>query len=429
MDHVCAYTNRPEDTDRKTLMETDILVIGAGAAGLSCARRLHDQGLSVVVHEARRRLGGRIRSHHPDDGGPPLELGAQVVHGDRNPVHAFVGAERVRQLPRDTAAHVVRDGTAQDMAVLGRGRRAPWQIEAQLHAAPGPAGLSVGGWLRGRGLSEAEIAASSEWFRQNWAADPDRLSAPGLAAAQRGDLCGSGEYTVDGGLAAVPALLAEGLDVRLGSPVHEVRHRPGHITAHTGAGTVTATVAVVTVPPTVVASGGLRLPDLPAAKHDAALRLPLGDACCAVVTLDRPAPESAVTLDMDGRTGFLRATAGRPEIVIVAKAAAAATVRAAIADQELLLPMLRTALPWAANSRIVQVTPADWGTDPLSGGGFSAPLAGAGTAASAWAEPVDDTVFFAGEATRCGKGLPWLGSALLSGELAAEQVLEVVGRR
>ncbi|GGU90670.1 amine oxidase [Streptomyces filipinensis] len=409
-------------------METDILVIGAGAAGLACARRLHDAGLAVVVHEARRRLGGRVRTHHPDDGGPPLELGAQVVHGDRNPVHALAGAGRIRPLPRDTAAQVVLDGECRDMAVLSRGRRAPWLVEAQLHAAPGPAGLSVGGWLRGRGLTGPEHAAATEWFRQNWAAEPDRLSAPALAAAQRGDLCGSGEYTVDGGLGTVPALLADGLDVRLGSPVREVRHRPGRISAHTGEGTLTAAAAVVTVPPAVVTAGGLGLPGLPAAKHAAAARLPLGDACCAIVTLDRPAPASTVTLDVDGRMGFLRVTEGRPEVVVVAKAAAAGTVRAALADQETLLRMLRTALPWAADARITRVVPADWGADPLSGGGFCAPLVGAEAAASAWAEPVAGTVFFAGEATRCGSGLPWLGSALLSGELAAAQVLEAVRR-
>jgi monoamine oxidase len=409
-------------------MRTDVLVIGAGASGLTCARLLRDEGLAVVVHAARPRLGGRIRSHRPDGGGPPLELGAQVVHGARNPVHALVGADRIRTLPRDIAAHVVLDGMTQPMGVLGRGRRAPWLVEAQLHAASGPTGLSVGGRLRGQGLAGVELTAAAEWFRQNWAVDPERLSSPGVAAARRGDQVGEGEFTVDGGLGAVPELLAKGLDVRLDSPVHELRHRPGEVTADTDAGPLTATAAVVTVPPPVVSSGGLRLPGLPEAKTAAAARLPLGDACCAVVTLDRTAPASGVTLDLDGRSGFLRVTEGRPEVLVVAKAGAAASVRAALGDPSALAALLRTALPWTTGARITGLTAADWGDDPLSRGGFSAPLVGSEGAARAWAEPVADTVFFAGEATRCGSGLPWLQSALLSGELAAQQVLEAVRR-
>ncbi|WP_037605763.1 flavin monoamine oxidase family protein [Streptacidiphilus rugosus] len=409
-------------------MRTDILVIGAGAAGLACARRLHDEGLAVVVHEARPRLGGRIHSHHPADGGPPLELGAQVVHGDRNPAHALVGAARMRALPRDVTARIVQDGVEQGMSALARGRRAPWLVEAQLHAAPGPSGLSVAGWLGGRGLSGAESGAAAEWFRQNWAVDPDLLSAPGVAAAQRGDLAGSGEFTIDGGLGTLPALLAEGLDVRLGSPVRRLDHGPGRVTAHTDEGRVTAVAAVVTVPPPVVVSGALSLTDLPAAKRAAAAGLPLGDACCAVVTLDRPAPASAVTLDLDGRTGFLRATEGRPEVLVVAKAGAAASVRAALRDPEELSGLLRVAVPWTAGARIVEVTAADWGADPLSGGGFTAPLVGAEGAARTWAEPVADTLFFAGEATWCGSGLPWMQSALASGVTAAEQALKAVRR-
>ncbi|MGF1432243.1 flavin monoamine oxidase family protein, partial [Kitasatospora sp. LaBMicrA B282] len=254
-------------------MTTDVIVVGAGAAGLSCARRLRAAGLSVLVLEARDRVGGRIRTFHPADGGPPLELGAQVVHGDRNPVHALVGADRMAEVPRRVAARIRLDGLEADMGVLARGRRAPWLLAAQLTADPGPAGVggtggeggeggdgaSVADWLRRRGAAGVEERAAAEWFRQNWAVDPERLSAHGVAAAHRGDAVGEGEYAVAGGFEVLAQVLAEGLAVRLGEPVHELAYRAGWVEARTDRGSIGAAAAVVTVPPAVLAAGRLRL--------------------------------------------------------------------------------------------------------------------------------------------------------------------------
>src|SRR3984885_12853513 len=57
----------------------EVLIIGAGVAGLTAARDLTAAGARVLVLEARDRLGGRIMTHHTPDG--PIELGAEFVHG------------------------------------------------------------------------------------------------------------------------------------------------------------------------------------------------------------------------------------------------------------------------------------------------------------------------------------------------------------
>ena len=59
----------------------DVLIIGAGAAGLAAARQLHGAGASVLVVEARHRMGGRILTHRAEANDLPLELGAEFVHG------------------------------------------------------------------------------------------------------------------------------------------------------------------------------------------------------------------------------------------------------------------------------------------------------------------------------------------------------------
>src|SRR5215468_9883213 len=61
--------------------DTDVIVIGAGVAGLEAARRLARGGLDVIVLEARPRIGGRIDTHRLPGWPAPVEAGAEFVHG------------------------------------------------------------------------------------------------------------------------------------------------------------------------------------------------------------------------------------------------------------------------------------------------------------------------------------------------------------
>src|SRR5437588_3662331 len=63
------------------MASTNVIVIGAGAAGLAAARDLSRGGCKVVVLEARDRIGGRVFTHRNSDSPVPIELGAEFVHG------------------------------------------------------------------------------------------------------------------------------------------------------------------------------------------------------------------------------------------------------------------------------------------------------------------------------------------------------------
>src|SRR5690349_20944014 len=65
----------------------DVLILGAGAAGLTAARDLSDAGPRVLVLEARDRIGGRIHTHRDTSFPIPLELGAEFIHG--RPLETF----------------------------------------------------------------------------------------------------------------------------------------------------------------------------------------------------------------------------------------------------------------------------------------------------------------------------------------------------
>ncbi|MER0446519.1 NAD(P)/FAD-dependent oxidoreductase [Streptomyces sp. Edi4] len=405
-----------------------VIVAGAGAAGLMCARTLADAGVAVLVLEARRRIGGRIRTFRPDDGGPPLELGAQVVHGAASPVHALAGP--LDAVPRTADARVVTEGRLAGLAALGHDGRAPWALQHRLATASGALEGSVADWLVTHRLSRAETRATREWFAQHWAVDPARLDARAVAAAHRGDGVGDGEYALPGGLDRLAAGLAAGLDVRLGTPVRSVEWAPGRVQVRTDQGELTARALVVTAPPAVVATGHLKIAGLPAAKSDAAARLPAGDACCLAVTYSRPAPVTRATptvvFDADGARGFVTSRPGRPQVLVVAKAGAADVVRAAADSPDSVGRLLAPALPWTARAEVRGVTVADWGASPWSLGAFTHAGPGAEAAAASWSAPLGDTLFFAGEATAAGRRLPWLHSALDSGLRAAHDILAAV---
>ncbi|MEN3534384.1 FAD-dependent oxidoreductase [Microbispora sp. ZYX-F-249] len=402
---------------REAAMRVDVVVVGAGVSGLTAARRLRDAGLAVAVVEARDRVGGRVRTHRPGDGEPTLELGAQVVHGARNPAWDVLESDAAEPVGPGRAL-VATAGRVVPLGVLARLGDPPWAVEQSLLEGP-PDGQGEDAPAAGR-LTRGDQA---EWLRQNWAADPESLSTAGMAAGRRADDVGEGRFAVRGGFDRLPGALARGLDVHCASPVRSITWSRGRVEARLDEGAVTAAAAVVTVPPPVVAGGALAIADLPARKRAAAESLRLGDAWCGVLTLSRPAPESAVVFDAEGGLGFVTSTAGSTRVLVVAKAGAAARVREAAREGP---PPLGRVLPWAGDTRPEHLEAADWGADAWATGAFTYPRVGALWARAAWAEPVGDTVFFAGEATAAG--VPMVQAAMASGRRAAGEVLEAVGR-
>jgi monoamine oxidase len=412
-------------------MAFDVAVIGAGISGLSCAALLAENGADVVVFEAAEWIGGRIRtstaatSGVPWNEGPP-ELGAQVVHGAKNPILALLDDAVVR-IPRVPSALALQGRRVVPIDSLARNGNAPWMVEERITADPGPGRGSVADWLDARVPDAVDRRNAAEWFRQNWAAEPADLAARAIAVARRAESSfGRGAFGPLDGLSTLPRRLAAGLDIRLGQAVRRVRSRPGGAELWVrGRGSRAevhaARAVVVTAPPPVVAAGRLVIEDLPTVKLAAAQALALGDGYCVLATLDRSAPDSAEVFDADGRGGFIRTYAGRPEVLVVAKAGAAAAVRAAVATDG-LPALLATALCWASGARVVGTEIADWGADQWITGAFTFPRVGVHWAPGTWARPVAGTLFFAGEAT-WAHGMPQVHGAMASGERAARELL------
>ena len=73
----------------QTKTETEVCIVGGGLAGLTAARRLSQAGQSVVVLEARNRVGGRVWTRNASSG-VPVDMGATFIGPDHDRMHALL---------------------------------------------------------------------------------------------------------------------------------------------------------------------------------------------------------------------------------------------------------------------------------------------------------------------------------------------------
>ena len=95
-------------------MDTDVVVVGAGAAGIAAALHLRERGIGVIVLEGRERIGGRVRWERAGTVDEPSELGAEFIHGAAPETSALLREAGMRTVETGDAAWVCgADGVLQ----------------------------------------------------------------------------------------------------------------------------------------------------------------------------------------------------------------------------------------------------------------------------------------------------------------------------
>ncbi|PWS38034.1 amine oxidase [Falsiroseomonas bella] len=414
------------------MSDCDILVIGAGAAGIAAARAATAAGRRVRVLEARHRIGGRALTD--TSLGLPFDLGATWLHdAEHNPLTALARGFGVPLADSDALRREITfiGGRQADAAEVAAYDAAWERFEPAIRAraaAPGPDIAAAEAAPRG-GPWDATVAA---WQGRVIAAWP--LEEIGLADFAATLLSGA-NLLPRGGLGALVARLGDGLPITPGAPVERLRWGGTEAVAEGAFGTLRARAVVCTLPTTLLADGSLRFePALPAEVIQAAHDLPLGAAikvALAAAGAERLGLPDHASTDRMVAPGedlipitfwpqgqpIASAWIGGPTALVVARdgpAAAEALVREEIAQR------LGGAAPGAFRPGALV---SGWITDPWVRGAYSHARIGAAGARPVLATPLaGGRLCFAGEA--CHPTLAGtVGGAWISGERAAAHAL------
>jgi monoamine oxidase len=406
--------------------EPDIVIIGAGAAGIGAARRLADSGLSVLMLEALPRAGGRAWTS--EAAGVPVDLGCGWLHSaDRNPWTAIA---------EQTGYVVDRRQSAWDSQYRDLGLPAEdWAAAQQAFeewsrriATSPPASDVAADALESGGRWTAYLQAMSGFISGD---ELERISARDYAAYDKASTYCNWRLPAGYGT-LITASLPQAANLHLAAPVEAVDLGGQRITLRTPAGTVRARAVIVTVSTNVLAGDAIVWPSLLDPWRDAALRLPLGrdeKLFLEIVGSNPFKPESHVLGDpYDAATGsyYIRPF-GRPVIECFlggagARSMAADGTEAAFAraiDQ--LVSLFGTAVRGCLRPLIV----SNWAGSATIGGAYSHALPGQADARAILARPFDERLFFAGEATHA-TDFSTAHGAYQSGVRAAEEAISVL---
>ncbi|MGQ0685202.1 flavin monoamine oxidase family protein [Bradyrhizobium sp.] len=405
----------------------DVAIIGAGAAGLGAANALKDSGLSVIVLEARERVGGRA---HTIQASPDVifDVGCGWLHSaDENsfvPIAEQFGFELDKTLPpwreraygnafpqkeRNAFIRALDEFYDRAEEAAEKARRAGRDEPASRYLEPGNR------W-------NPMIDAISTYINGS---ELDRVSISDMDAYEDSNI----NWRVRRGYGALVAAYGAACPLALNCAATLIDHSGKRVRIETSRGTLSADKAIVTVPTNLIADETIRFhPALPA-KLDAARGLPLGLA--DKVTIALAGPETlpiegnlrAATMRTEMGTYHLRPF-GQPCIegffggrfARQLEDAGDGAICAAAIDEiaGILGNDFRRKLKPLAESR--------WAHDPWARGSYSHALPGHAGDRAALAAPVDGRLFFAGEATS-PDFFSTAHGARDSGERAAQEVM------
>jgi len=434
------------------MADADVIILGAGLAGLAAASRLGKSGVSVTIVEARDRTGGRVLTRHVTGVDYPIELGPEWFDSD-GAVHRLLAGSGARMRAaegsflRRTPAGIDRPGDAGNDAD---------ELRRRLRNLAGP-DRSLASALDSCCPAKefaAERAALLGYVEGFDAADPARVSLRWFLEVEANQPAQAAQFrALDGADGAVQALqrgLGPQCVMRLSSVARAVRWQAGDVEVDIEAAGVVQTLRaksmIVTLPLPVLAlspgePGAVAFSPALDQKHAAFAGLAIGPVIKVVLVFDEafwagtsPLDEMLFIQDVSKPlptwwttrpTGapILTGWAAGPQVARLGKRRGDALLDAAVDSVAGAIGVSRAVV----SARLRSWHSHDWQHDPLARGAYSWVVAGGMDAHRILAEPLQQTLYFAGEAT-CGHGLnATMDGAIESGWRAANELLSARG--
>jgi monoamine oxidase len=284
-----------------------VVIVGAGLAGLACARRLKQLGFQVTVYEARDRLGGRVYTIRDTfvDGHAVADVGAEFVAVNHRRTRTLLGALGIGLDPVWTSPTVYRGGRrlAWEDFVTPRVDADLRRFRSRLLALRPTQSLDArsAAWLiRDVGLVQRARFLVEHDLREAYGVEPVNLSLLFLVQqARSGRGMFAGVSRIRGGADSLPTALARGLDVRLETRVEVVQPGRTQVTVTAGGDEIDCGHCVVGVPVPVLPTIEFD-PGLPAVLVAATERLQYGHGVKTLLQYDRSVlPAGGVLTDLN----------------------------------------------------------------------------------------------------------------------------------
>lgn len=423
----------------------DVVIVGAGVSGLSAACELRRSGLSILILEARDHIGGRAWTRNEPGLSAPIELGAEFIHG-RVP-ETFELLHEVGKAALDTSgAHwTLRGGKLVQNTEDLFGDIQNALERSKILEKPD---ISFQAWLDRSdqyGLSK-EAATMAKAFVEGFdAADPERVSAHFVADEWgTGGMLDSPQFRPLGGYTSVLSALAGSLErdniqLQLQSVVKEIRWRRGSaqidVSRFDRATTVKATTVIVTLPLGVLQAGSVRFMPALDSKKPALEKLVFGPVLKLSLRFRKAFWEELDGGKYAGASFFHSAETAFPTFwtslplrapLMTAWVAGPKAARLSTKAMPDIVGQALESLTTIFHGAKLELEGAylhNWQTDPYSLGAYSYIGVGGSDARRTLAAPLEDTLFFAGEATDENEAAT-VGGALQSGARVAREIIE-----
>jgi monoamine oxidase len=409
--------------------EVDVAVVGAGAAGIGAARQLLDAGsVSVVVLEARDRVGGRVHTIAP--AGFPLDRGAEWLHSaDRNllsPIAERLGFS-IHRRPPEWTSRLRRSGATIEAEADWLATREA-QGRARRLAAAEPVDRPLSSLLVPGGRWNELLDATSTWGN---GAELDRVSVKDYVRYEDSGT----NWRLREGYGRLFETLAKGLPVELEAAVSRVDHSGLKVQLETTRGAVTASRVIVTVPTTIIAGERLSFEPILPEKLEAAAGLPLGVDNKLFISLSGQLPGIEDGAYLIGSTNSRQTMSyqvrpfDRPAIYCFFGGHFAAALEQEGEGAMFSFAVGELVSLFGSNVRrqLAPLASSAWLADPWARGSYSYALPGHAEDRAVLAAPVDDRLFFAGEATS-PNFFSTAHGAYISGLTAADDALASLHR-
>lgn len=419
-------------------MNYDTLIIGAGAAGLAAGRRLHDAGRSILIVEARDRIGGRIwtDNHFADF---PVEYGAELIHGEATVTQDLVREAALHTLPapRKPLLRWGTEGGARLIADLPPERQksikallaAYAQLATQANLATDEA---LADYLYRRGFTADELEMADVLLAQTCCASIKTLSCADLVREMVADQAGQEEFRIAEGYGALLAAYSAGLPLQLNTPVRTIRRSPDGVTVVTDTATLRARYVLLTVPVSVLQAQSIIFePRLTPSKQAAISAFRTEAATKLLYRFTEPLWDESLAYMVHTGLAARWWTPGYPRPGAAVLCCFVTANRAAQIDAMSESAAIKLGLEELAGllgrsdlqEKCIAAKRVAWAADPYALGGYAHIPPGAAAARPILAQPEGEQLFFAGEATAYETNPQTVHGAIESGWRAAREIL------